>query len=89
MYAWYYMHIAKRYERKVWDMYRSLVNGMIETDEQYEGRLKREARELFQNAEDPEDWESFEEYFEVFKRNNIDQEFEYFEKEPGDCNFSE
>ena len=43
-------------------MYISLVNGMIETDEQYEERLKREARELFQNAEDPEDWESFEQY---------------------------
>ena len=67
------MHIAKRYESKVLDMYRSLVNGMIETDKQYEERLKREARELFQNAEDPEYWESFEEYFEVFKRNNIER----------------
>lgn len=69
-------------------MYKSLVNNNILTDEQYEELIKREAKECFK-LEDSEDWESFEEYFDWFKSNNTDEEFEYFEKELGDCDFTE
>lgn len=69
-------------------MYRSLVNNKVLTDEEYNEMLRHEAKQYFED-ENAEDWESFEEYFEWFKNNNFDQEFEYFEEEFGDCNFTE
>lgn len=69
-------------------MFRSLVNNKVLTDEEYNEMLRREAKQYFED-EDAEDWESFEEYFEWFKNNNSDEEFEYFEEEFGDCNFTE